>query len=539
MAFKKTQDDKFQENVTVNKDTKAKDLIKSKSLNKTNESTNNANLSKPRSKKTTKSLNKDKASDVLQKNQDTSNNILPKNRKHHKLNNPILIKVFYKKNKISKLRKNYGANFSDFARYSKSLVLANNYAQRKAEENETAVKKHGRKKDKKENKKKNLLNFLYFFLNVLVIAIVLGIQLSSEPNPQDSITVIFAANWWFLLCAFGMFLLSIIGDQVRCSFLLRKATGRFRTLLSYKIVAIGRYYDVITPLSVGGQPFQIFYANKYGVKAGDGISIITAKYVFQQITYFIVVSYILFRNLIKNTLINAGIIEGGIQDSIVSTFSWIGYAATAALLFVIIFMALNKRMGSKFVAGTFKLLSKIRIGKFRVIKDYNKSFINTMKTVNSWQVTTKKYFHSPLTILINVVFALVTMFANYTVPFFIYCAFAGWQPDAWIIIVTMAVIVELSSAFNPIPMGIGTADLGFKVLYGTLFALSGVSTAFVWAYIIWRVLAYYIFIIQGLGVITYDYAIGNKKLAKYKVYWLLPFKERCKVKKDAFLRKNK
>ncbi len=466
--------------------------------------------------------------------------ITSKTNKKRKLSNPVLIKLYYKKNKLRKLRKNYGANFSDVAHYSITESLSNRYSLNKAEEHEQEVKKHGSKnKTKKENRKKKLLNFLYFALNILVIAVVLAIQLSSEPNPKDSITVILSANWWFLLCALLMFVITIIADQARCSVLMRKATGRFRINLSYKIVAVGRYYDVITPLSVGGQPFQVFYANKYGVKAGDGISVITAKYVFQQITYFIVVSYILFRNLFKHTLINSGVIAGSVEDGLVSTLSWIGYSVTAVVLFTLIFMALNKRVGSKLVAGIFKLFSKIKIGKFKVIKDYNKSFISTMKTVNSWQETTKKYFHSWWVILVNIIAALLCMFANYTIPFFIYCAFAGWQPEVWINIVTIAVMVELSSAFNPIPMGIGTADLGFKVLYGALFALAGVSTAFIWAYIIWRVLVYYIYIMQGLFIITYDYAIGNKKLAKYKDFWLLPFKERCKVKKDKFIKRNK
>lgn len=508
----------------------------------------NANTKKEKSvvNKTKKSATKSTKKSTPKNNtskevQNIKTTITPKTTKKRKLKNPILIKLYYKNNKLKKLRKNYGANFSEIAHYSISESLSISYSLKKAEEHEQEIKKRGNRKatNKKESKKKKLLNFLYFGLNVLVIAIVLAIQLSSEPNPKESITVIFSANWWFLLCALLMFALGIVADQARCSILMRKATGRFRIYLSYKIVGVGRYYDVITPLSVGGQPFQVFYANKYGVKAGDGISVITAKYVFQQITYFVVVSYILFRNLFKNTLVNSGVLNGGVEAGLVSTLSWIGYVVSAVVLFTIIFMALNKRVGSKLVAGTFKLLSKIKIGKFKVIKDYNKSFISTMKTVNSWQSTTKKYFHSWWVILVNIVSSILCIFANYTIPFFIYCAFAGWQPDMWINIVTIAVMVELASAFNPIPMGIGTADLGFNVLYGALFTLAGVSTAFVWAYIIWRVLVYYIYIIQGLGVITYDYAIGNKKLAKYKDFWLLPFKERCKIKKQNLMNKSK
>ena len=100
-----------------------------------------------------------------------------------------------------------------------------------------------------------------------------------------------------------------------------------------------------------------------------------------------------------------------------------------------------------------------------------------------------------------------------------------WQ--TWATIIGFAVIVDLTSAFNPIPMGAGTADISFAVLYGSLFSVPGAA---IWALIIWRVLAYYIYIIQGLVLVNYDYFIGNKRLEKYKDYWCLPLRERLKIK---------
>ena len=95
-------------------------------------------------------------------------------------------------------------------------------------------------------------------------------------------------------------------------------------------------------------------------------------------------------------------------------------------------------------------------------------------------------------------------------------------------------MVELTSAFNPIPMGTGTADLSFSVLYKNLFVAAlgptlGVGAS-IWALIIWRILTYYIFVIQGLIVVNYDYFVGNKRLEKNKEYWMLPLRERIKYK---------
>lgn len=444
---------------------------------------------------------------------------------------PKLIKLFYKRNKLKKLRCNYGANFDDANQYCISEESAKHYKEKENEQQEQRVRKV-RQKDQSKSKKKKWLNFLYFALNVLVIVIIMWVQLSKESNPLESLSVIFDVNWWFILAAFGMFLFGMIMDQCKYSILAHKATGLFRFRLSYKIGALGRHYDAITPLSTGGQPFQIYYMHKYGIKVGQGISIVMGKYIFYQIIYFICVSIVLFRELFTNSLsATLGTVAGGV----VSTLSWIGYATLFAVISIVTIISLNRRAGTAFIASILKFVNKIKIGKFKIIKDYKQAFVKVMKTVNSWQTTTRAYSKSFWVIFVNVVASVFFFLATYTMPFFIYCAFNGWDPSVWPTIVTIAVMVDLGSAFNPIPMGVGTADLSFTVLFGSLFA----TGAQVWALIIWRILAYYVYLLQGFGILTYDYIIGDKRLAKYKEFWQLPFRERVKIKLKIKTRKEK
>lgn len=431
-------------------------------------------------------------------------------------------KILYKKNKIRKLRKNYGANLSDNDKYFKSVLSSQKFLARENEKTEENVKKT-KTRHKKNPKKKRLLNFLYFALNIAVIVIVLWVQLAKEKNPLESLAAIFDANWWFIVAAIGTFLLCMLMDTIRLSILIHKATGNFRFRLSYKVAALGRHYDVITPLSTGGQPFQVFYTNKYGIKAGEGVSIAMGKYIFYQIIYFILISLVLFNNFFTPTIIST---TDGVAGGLVTTLSWIGYVICGGLIFIVTFISFNRRVGAGLIIGILRFLDKIKIGRFKLIKDYKKTFITTMKTVNSWQFTTRKYSKSFWVIFINVVCSVFYFFSWYSMPYFIYCAFNGWNPSMWTTIITMAVMVDLSSAFNPIPMGVGTADLSFTVLYCSLFA----TGAQVWALIIWRILAFYIYIIQGLGLLTYDYVIGDKKLAKYKEYWMMPCRERLKFR---------
>ena len=140
--------------------------------------------------------------------------------------------------------------------------------------------------------------------------------------------------------------------------LIKKATGLHRFNLSYKVAALGRHYDVITPLSTGGQPFQVFYTSKYGIKAGQGVSIAMGKYIFYQIIYFICISIVLFGNMFSNTLVTS---MDSVSAGLVTTLSWIGYAICAGLIVVVTFISLNRRAGTSFVVGILKFLSKIKI----------------------------------------------------------------------------------------------------------------------------------------------------------------------------------
>ena len=76
-------------------------------------------------------------------------------------------------------------------------------------------------------------------------------------------------------------------------------------------------------------------------------------------------------------------------------------------------------------------------------------------------------------------------------------------------------MVDLSASFFPLPGGTGASELSFTVLFGQLF--SG-GTLF-WAMLIWRFFTYYMYIIQGIGVMIYDSVHGNKKLEWQKRKW--------------------
>ena len=76
----------------------------------------------------------------------------------------------------------------------------------------------------------------------------------------------------------------------------------------------------------------------------------------------------------------------------------------------------------------------------------------------------------------------------------------------------------MASSFVPLPGGSGVSELSFAALFSMVFFNNAILT---WALIIYKVMTYYIYLIQGIIVISYDKVIGDKKYKWLTKKWEL------------------
>ena len=69
--------------------------------------------------------------------------------------------------------------------------------------------------------------------------------------------------------------------------MIHKTTGKHRPYLSLKTAILGKYYDNITPLGSGGQPFQIYYLTKGGVPGAESMYLPVASFFLNQLAFLI------------------------------------------------------------------------------------------------------------------------------------------------------------------------------------------------------------------------------------------------------------
>lgn len=361
------------------------------------------------------------------------------------------------------------------------------------------------------SKKKRWLSFLFLIVNLVILAGILIYQFThTEENISLTDLLFSKINWWWILAAVGLFLLTQAFDAFRIWILIKHSTGQNRPWLSFKSIVTQHFYDCITPMASGGQPFQIYYLNKRGLSAGTATSVPLAKFIFGQ-AVFIVFALIAI-------LVNTGkIIELDVPPVIIS-LSWIGLALNTLLIAAIILLSVSKKIAPSILVGGLKLLKKMHI-----IKDYRRTYAKVMHMVREYITISRRFFCNPW-VTIGELFASIGYSISYfTIPFCILCAMCGdFHPEMWYEMLALFIAVDLAAGFMPLPGGSGAAEFSAKAVFWTIFALpvfaasvGGMASSYaVWAMLFWRIFSYYGFLLEGVLLMLYDYAIGNKKIEK-------------------------
>lgn len=343
----------------------------------------------------------------------------------------------------------------------------------------------------KNKKNKKLFNILFFILNmVIVVAIFWGF--ANEQGGIQPLSTLFANSpkWSYLFIAIGLYAATVIFNSAKFSILIHSKTGKWRPWFSFKLATIGRYYDHITPMGSGGQPFEIYYLKKNGYSGDTATAIPLAKYMIWQFSFSILCLIILI--FFPQTYASS---------TFVLICAWVGISAVILLFLFVFFMSITKKWGASLVVGVLKLLHKMKI-----VKDYRKALEKVLRFVKQYQYCIKSFAKSPFTVIAATVVTMGSIVCNALIAYFVYASFVSVPEIGWWDIICKCNICELAVCFIPLPGGSGATELSFNALLGALFPE---GTLF-WGILIWRFLTYYLYIIQGALILIWD-MIRSKK----------------------------
>lgn len=354
--------------------------------------------------------------------------------------------------------------------------------------------------------------FITFIVGVLAFTFYKDFFASGREIPSwKQLLTIFKNSWHFFFCALIALLFCFIFKGLKLSIMCKTLTGKFHFKTCLETGVIGHYYNCVTPLAVGGQPFEIYHLSKHGVHGGAASSMPIAAFFLNQFA-FVSLGIVALLLLKFNTL--------EIPQNIISVFpetftvlAIIGLVCCLLMPLLILVFSLMPSIGSKLVHFVMWLG-----GKLRIVKNPKETTYKTIKTVYHNSKCLKKIAANPFVFLVTYLVSLcewisLCSIAYFTLKFFGYDIVEIKGMLEWVQILVLCIILYAAISFIPTPGNSGAADLSFFLLFETgLFA----GLAFP-AMVIWRALSFYSFIVIG-----FIFAVLKKKADARRQAHLLP-----------------
>ncbi len=359
--------------------------------------------------------------------------------------------------------------------------------------------------DKPKKKKKSVItNLIFLALNICVLGFIINSCLK-ETGGTSAIGEIFkvqGSRMWWLLGGLGLFALMFLADTMIFYCLIKRSTGKGRFGVAYKVSAVGKYFDAITPFSVGGQPSQILNLTRAGISPGIATSIPIIKLIIYNIVYTVV---ILILYIFGVPFISSSASFGwSFLFIFFKIFAFIGmiFTALVSVLFILI--------GSGKIVGRSLVRWVVRIGyKLRLVKDYRKSYNKIMSQVLEYQSSIKYLRKNKGTLCACIFFSLIEALSYFAISFMVVMALGTSLPTTFVGVMSLLfscmarfVVCQMAAVVIPLPGGTGMMEISFYFMFGVEALLGNTNVAL--GLLAWRFLTYYFTIIQGFIVSTTD-----------------------------------
>ena len=365
-------------------------------------------------------------------------------------------------------------------------------------------------------KQKYFKLFCSLFFVVLVVGVLIGTAINDfgggEPLPPWSeIVSIFTSNWYYLLLSLFSLFLCLFFKGLKHTIMCKSMTGRWHFKTCMETGVVGLYYNNITPLAVGGQPFEIYHLSKHGVHGGVASSMPIATYILNQIAF--VILGILSLVLYTNNVLNIPSEMVGVMPTVTSILAIIGLSLGMFMPLLVLLFSLMPRVGTNLVKFVVFIGKKLKI-----VKKPEELKYKTTKTVIHNSKCLKKIATNPIVFISTFLLSFLEHFANCSIAYFTLKFFGfNWPATGiaeWAQVVQLCLILYAAISFIPTPGNSGAADLSFYLLFKTGLGTSGGEKygglAFP-AMIMWRLLSFYSFIIIGFMFVNIKKRVDHKK----------------------------
>lgn len=346
---------------------------------------------------------------------------------------------------------------------------------------------------KRTSKRKKIFILLFVILNIITIGVTALIEFTgSDSGAADNLNFT-GLKLHFLIVAFLVFCAVLLAETIKYAVMLKATTNKFHPGMAFQVAALGKYYDNVTPLGSGGQPFRVHYLNKRNVSFGVASSLPIAGFLMNQFAFMML--------MIIGIIINTS--RSFVTSPVLLASAYIGMVFYVIVpVMVVLFTVMPKVSGS--ILRFF-----IRIGhKLRLVKHPDETTVKVLHNMEAYRQSLAALSKTKGLLIMVFIFSMAYQICMCSIPYFVLKAFGAG--NAFIDIFFMCVYTYAAVTYIPTPGNAGAAEGTFYALFKTLK-----SGNIFWAMLIWRFLSYYMFLVTGVGIYVYNF-VKNKRTLRNK-----------------------
>lgn len=314
---------------------------------------------------------------------------------------------------------------------------------------------------------------------ILILATILVLYISLKDNFKEVVEGFKKLNpFWIIIATIFMF-----GYYFLRALSLHSFTRKFKEELSFKeilkTVFITQFFDGITPSSTGGQPYQLYYFNKRGIKISEGTTIVIQNFIVYQIS-LILLGLIA---VISNKYLNLFETVGPIKKLIL-----LGFIINVIVMVALFSLAFLKKLNKIILTLGIKILSKIKI-----IKNKEEKIEKAEEYIEQFHNGTTLLLKDKLTFLKTIFFNFAALLLFYTIPAILVFGLGDYKSINIYHAIIASAYVMLIGSFVPIPGATGGLEYAFTQFFG-VFIIDPTLTLIM---LLWRTTTYYLGVIVG------------------------------------------
>lgn len=340
------------------------------------------------------------------------------------------------------------------------------------------------KKKKSSRGYKYIKNAILFFLLVFITFYILfqGQDINNILNIIGNVKIQYILIG--VLCMLGYFTCETLNLRRTLSALGEKV----RFLRVFRYTLIGFFYSSITPAATGGQPMQIYYMHRDGIKAANStLALVLNLFSFQVVTIGLALISVCFL--------------GGCMDTPLIVLFIVGIALNSTALLLLVVGIFSKKLSTWFVNVAIKFVKKF-------------NFKNADEKVEQLQTSLEKYNGSAKYIRNNrriivrqFATAIIQQILYYSIPFFVYLSF-GLSEISFIKMLGLQAIVYATVSGIPSPGAVGVSEGAAMSIFKQAFGESMIASAT----LLNRGISFYLYVVISCVVVMVSSFRAKKEM---------------------------